>query len=258
MDIVICTLFPEFFDGPLQASVIGRAVIAGTLRVQTLQIREFATNRHNTVDDAPYGGGAGMLMRAPELAAAVTAARAMLPDAAVVLLSPQGAALRQAQVRTLASRPGGMILVCGRYEGVDERFIERYVDYEICIGDFVLSGGEPAAFCLLDAVARLVPGVLGNLASTDEESFSAPRLEYPQFTRPAVFEGLGVPEVLSGGDHGRVANWRRKAAVLRTQARRPDLVARVPVTAQEQRLIDDPSLEVPAWLIPPRHVDDAS
>jgi tRNA (guanine37-N1)-methyltransferase len=147
----------------------------------------------------------------------------------------------------------GMILVCGRYEGVDERFVERHVDLEVCVGEAVLSGGEPAALCLLDAVVRLLPGVLGNASSLEQESFGSDRLEYPQFTRPVAFDGLAVPEVLSGGDHAAVARWRQKAGLLRTIERRPDLLARTPLSAAEQKLLDDRRVEVEAWLYAARH-----
>lgn len=239
----ICTLFPEYFDGPLACSIIGRAIEEGRAEVSRIDIRSFATSKHRVVDDTPYGGGAGMVMRAPELAAATRYARRTAPSGPVVYLTPQGAPFTQARARALAAS-GGMVVVCGRYEGVDERFIERCVDLELSLGDFVLTGGEPAAVAVLDAVIRLVPGVLGNEASSDDESFSRPLLEYPQFTRPARFEGLEVPEVLRSGDHGRVEAWRDRLALARTAARRPDLgdgdaVAEV-VEAEE-------------WMVRPRH-----
>jgi tRNA (guanine37-N1)-methyltransferase len=193
-----------------------------------------------------------MVMRPTELGAAVEAARASNPGAPVILMTPQGRPVSQQLVGELAEG-AGMILVCGRYEGVDERFVERHVDLEVCVGEAVLSGGEPAALCLLDAVVRLLPGVLGNASSLDQESFGSDRLEYPQFTRPVTFDGLGVPEVLSGGDHAAVARWRQKAGLLRTIARRPDLLARTPLSAAEQKLLDDSRVEVEAWLFAARH-----
>jgi len=248
----LVTLFPEFFAGPLSLSIPGRAEAAGAARWAYFNPRDFATNRHRTVDDTPYGGGAGMVMRPAELAAAVEAARAALPGAPVILMTPQGRPVSQPLAGSLA-RGSGIILVCGRYEGVDERFVERHVDLEVCVGEAVLSGGEPAALCLLDAVVRLLPGVLGNASSLEQESFGSDRLEYPQFTRPVAYEGLGVPEVLSGGDHAAVAKWRQKAALLRTVARRPDLLSRSPLTAAEQKLLNDSRVQVEPWLVTPRH-----
>ena len=193
-----------------------------------------------------------MVMRPTELGAAVEAARVSNPGAPVILMTPQGRPVSQQLVGELA-QGAGMILVCGRYEGVDERFVERHVDLEVCVGEAVLSGGEPAALCLLDAVIRLLPGVLGNASSLEQESFGSDRLEYPQFTRPVAFDGLAVPEVLSGGDHAAVARWRQKAGLLRTIARRPDLLARTPLSAAEQKLLDDRRVEVEAWLYAARH-----
>jgi tRNA (guanine37-N1)-methyltransferase len=167
-------------------------------------------------------------------------------------MTPQGRPVGQQLVGELA-RGVGMILVCGRYEGVDERFVERHVDLEVCVGEAVLSGGEPAALCLLDAVVRLLPGALGNASSLEQESFGSDRLEYPQFTRPVSFDGLVVPEVLSGGDHAAVARWRQKAGLLRTIARRPDLLERTPLSGAEQKLLNDPKVEVEAWLYAARH-----
>ena len=248
----LVTLFPEFFAGPLSLSIPGRAETAGAANWSYFNPRDFASNRHRTVDDAPYGGGAGMVMRPTELGAAVEAARVSNPGAPVILMTPQGRPVSQQLVGELAEG-AGMILVCGRYEGVDERFVERHVDLEVCVGEAVLSGGEPAALCLLDAVVRLLPGVLGNASSLEQESFGSDRLEYPQFTRPVAFDGLAVPEVLSGGDHAAVARWRQKAGLLRTMARRPDLLARTPLSAVEQKLLDDRRVEVEAWLYAARH-----
>jgi tRNA (guanine37-N1)-methyltransferase len=251
--IVVVTLFPEFFDGPLRCTVLGRAIAAGVLTVEFVQIRDFATNRHGTVDDSPYGGGAGMVMRAPELAAATTAARAACDGGRVVMMTPQGAPLTQQIAQTLAAR-SSLVVVCGRYEGIDERFVERHVDEELSLGDFVLSGGEPAALTLIDAIARLLPGALGNEASTGDESFSAPTLEYPQFTRPPEFEGIEIPAVLKSGDHGRVARWRRRVSLLRTRHRRPDLYEKLALTDVDRRIEADETLEVEPWMIRRRGV----
>ncbi|TVQ98145.1 MAG: tRNA (guanosine(37)-N1)-methyltransferase TrmD [Deltaproteobacteria bacterium] len=251
MDVRILSLFPEFFDGPLGTSVLGRAIDDRALSVTVHNPRDWATNRHRTVDDNPYGGGAGMLLRATELAEAVQAIR----DAAsgpLIYLSPQGEPFRQEHAAALATLPG-FLLLCGRYEGIDERFIERHVDVELSLGDFVLSGGEPAALCVVDAVARLLPGALGNAASVDEESFAGPLLEYPQFTRPPVFEGLTVPEILLSGHHERIARWRRRLAWLRTRERRPDLLAGAPAEPVPDAADDG---EVPAWLTRPRRLRD--
>lgn len=247
MRFVVVTLFPEFFAGPLSCTVLGRAVEAGVASVEFVSPRDYATNVHRTVDDTPYGGGAGMVMRAPELAAAVARARELAPDARSALMTPQGSLFDQAAARRLSELPA-LILVCGRYEGIDERFVERHIDEEICLGDFVLSGGEPAALVLIDAIVRLLPGGLGNAASATDESFSAERLEYPQFTRPAIFDDLPVPAVLTSGDHGRVAKWRTKVSLLRTLERRPDLVAKRPIERAEQKLLDDVRIEVDPWL----------
>ncbi|MCB9521033.1 MAG: tRNA (guanosine(37)-N1)-methyltransferase TrmD, partial [Myxococcales bacterium] len=204
MRVTFVSLFPEYFVGPMTTSVVGRAVASGALAWDAVSPRDFAVDRHRTVDDTPFGGGAGMVMRAPELAAATRWARSRMSGARVALMSPQGARFEQRHAELLA-REEGLVIVCGRYEGVDERFVEACVDIEISLGDFVLTGGEPAAVCVVDAVARLLPGVLGNAASSVEESFSCGGLEHPQFTRPSAWEGVEVPAVLRGGDHGAVA-----------------------------------------------------
>lgn len=248
------TLFPEFFEGPMSVSIVGRAVESGALGWDTVNPRDLARDRHRSVDDTPYGGGAGMLMKPTVMADAVTAARVLTPNAPVILMSPQGAPFTQSHAAHLAAGEGA-IFVCGRYEGVDERFVERYVDYEVSLGDFVLSGGEPAAFAVADAVVRLLPGAVGNAESVVDESFSAPRLEQPQFTRPKRFEGLTVPEVLTSGDHARVHAWREAASMLRTQARRPDLAAKP--GAQKDLPRAARGLEVPEWCVRPRHLPPA-
>lgn len=248
MRVHLISLFPEFFAGPLEASVLGRAIADGLLDVAMANPRDWAGNRHRTVDDNPYGGGAGMVLRAPELAAAIRSARAQTPGP-VIYLTPQGRPFDQAVAQTLAAAPG-MILLCGRYEGVDERVIEREVDVELSVGDFVLSGGEPAALCVVDAVARLLPGALGNAASPEDESFQSGRLEYPHFTRPAEWEGLVVPEVLTSGHHGRVDLWRSRVAALRTVTRRPDLAVGEAVRPWGEDPLD---AEIPSWLFAARH-----
>lgn len=248
MHISILTLFPEFFQGPLTTSIPARAIAAGALSVDFRNPRDYATNVHRTVDDTPYGGGAGMVIRAVEMDAALQAARAddRVPRH-VVLMSPQGAPFTQETAERLAKLPG-FVVVCGRYEGIDERWIAQRVDQEISLGDFILSGGEPAAFVVIDAVARLLDGAVGNNASIVDESFSQGTLEYPHFTRPITFEGEEVPEILRSGDHGKIAKWRRKVSLLRTQERRPDLWATIELSKSDRKLLDDPRIFVdPRW-----------
>lgn len=246
MHITALTLFPEFFAGPLQVSIPARAIAAGRLSVDYANPRDHAYNVHKTVDDTPYGGGAGMVMRVPEVQGALDDAqsRTDLPRK-VILLSPQGAPLTQATVEELAQEPG-LILVCGRYEGIDERFVTRAVDQEISLGDFVLSGGEPAAFILIDAIARLLDGVVGNQNSIVEESFQDGTLEHPHFTRPLAFEEDEVPEILRSGDHGRIAKWRRKVSLLRTRERRPDLWEKLELSKADHKLLQDSRIPVDA------------
>lgn len=218
----ILTLYPEMFPGPLGLSLAGRALAAGTWSLDTLHIRDFAADRHRTVDDTPAGGGAGMVLRADVLARAVDAARARAPDAPVLAMTPRGAPLCQARVRALAAGPG-VTLVCGRFEGFDERiFAGRDVE-PVSVGDYILSGGEMAALVLLDACIRLLPGVMGAASSGDEESFETGLLEYPHYTRPVDWEGRTIPEVLRSGDHAKIAAWRKNQAEEDTRLRRPDL-----------------------------------
>lgn len=260
MHISVVTLFEDFFDSPLSLSIPARAIEQGHATVDFTDPRSFATNRHQTVDDSPYGGGAGMVMRAAELDAALehlTTEESAEDARPVVLLSPQGRRFNHEYAQGLASGRG-VILVCGRYEGVDERFIDKWVDAELSVGDYVLSGGEPAAMIVIDSVLRLLPGVLGNEESLDEESFSGARLEAPHFTRPRQWEGRGVPPVLLSGDHGRVARWRKKVSVLRTLERRPDMVEQCPLSEGEQKLLADKSLEVPSWLVKTRNFQSGS
>ncbi|MEO0761656.1 MAG: tRNA (guanosine(37)-N1)-methyltransferase TrmD [Pseudomonadota bacterium] len=227
----VLTLFPEMFPGPLGHSLMGKALKEGAWALGTLDIRRFATDRHRTVDDTPAGGGPGMVMKPDVLAAAIDAARREdrredhgQPPRPTLYLSPRGKPFDHAMATTLARAPG-LILLCGRYEGVDERVIEARGLSEVSMGDFVLSGGEIAAMALLDAVLRLRPGILGNAASAEEESFSTGLLEHPQFTRPAVWEGRAIPEVLTSGHHALIARWRRAEAERLTRERRPDLWA---------------------------------
>jgi tRNA (guanine37-N1)-methyltransferase len=222
-DADIITLFPELFPGPLGASVIGRGASAGLWSLQLTQLRDFAMDKHRSVDDTPSGGGAGMVLRPDVLAAAIDAVSHQNDPRPRLLMSPRGKPLTQARVRALAAGPGAVI-VCGRFEGIDERVIEARNLEEISIGDYVLAGGEVAAMVLLEAVVRLIPGVLGAAESHADESFENGVLEYPQYTRPASFEGRDIPPVLTGGDHGKVAKWRREQSEKLTRTRRPDLL----------------------------------
>ena len=220
----VLTLYPEMFPGALGLSLAGKALSAGTWSLETIQIRDFAADRHRTVDDTPAGGGAGMVMRADVLARAIDHAAPQDDPRPKLLMSPRGRPLTQTRVRELAAGAGAVI-VCGRFEGVDQRVIEARNLEEVSIGDFILSGGEPAALVLLDAVVRLLPGVMGNEASGDEESFESGLLEHPHYTRPQEFEGRSIPEVLLSGNHARIAAWRREQAERLTEVRRPDLFA---------------------------------
>lgn len=218
----VLTLFPEMFPGPLGVSLAGKALAAGIWRLDARDIRTHASDRHRSVDDTPSGGGPGMVMRADVLAAAIDAAMPVPDGMPLLLMSPRGRPLDQSLARELASGPG-VLIVAGRFEGVDERVIEARGLKEISIGDYVLSGGELAAMVLLDAAVRLLPGVMGNAASSEAESFSENLLEYPQFTRPALFEGRSIPEILLSGDHARISAWRREQSERLTKERRPDL-----------------------------------
>ena len=221
----VLTLFPEMFPGPLGVSLSGRALRDGLWQLSALDIRDFALDKHRSVDDTPAGGGAGMVMRPDVAAAAIDSAAAHFPGLPRIYLSPRGAPLTQDRVRSL-TRGAGIILFCGRFEGLDQRVIEARELEEISIGDYVLSGGEIAAMVLIDACVRLVPGVLGAEESLSEESFENDLLEYPHYTRPRLWEGREIPEVLLSGDHARIARWRREQAEAVTQERRPDLLER--------------------------------
>lgn len=218
----ILTLYPDMFPGPLSQSLAGRAMADGTWALETVQIRDFATDKHRSVDDTPAGGGAGMVMRPDVLARAIDAAAPESDTRPRLLMSPRGKPLTQARVRQLSEGPGAVIL-CGRFEGVDQRLIDSRKLEEVSVGDYILSGGEIAALVLLDAVVRLLPGVMGNSHSGTEESFENGLLEHPHFTRPTLFEDRPIPEVLLSGNHQKIADWRRAQSEKLTQERRPDL-----------------------------------
>lgn len=237
MRIDVLTILPDMFEPMLSTSIVGRARTGGALDVATHDLRDWTSDRHRSTDDSPFGGGPGMVMKPEPVYRALDEIEAMsdLP-ATVIVLSPQGRRLDQALVRNLAGRRR-LVLVCGRYEGFDERILAR-ADMEISLGDYVLTGGELPAMVLIDAVARLQPGVLGHEESAADESFSEGLLEYPQYTRPASFLGMVVPEVLTSGDHARIARWRRTEAIRRTAERRPDLIARAHLSEDEKRLAE--------------------
>ncbi len=228
--IDVVTLFPELFTPFLEEGLIGRARAEGLLEIAAVNLRGHGLGRHRKVDDEPYGGGAGMVLRPEPLFAAVREREALHRQAGrgswKILLTPQGAPMTQAKARQLAGRGEALLFLCGRYEGFDERVRVGLADEEVSLGDFVCLGGEAAAMAIIEAVARLVPGVLGNPASGVEESFAGEGLEYPQYTRPPEFEGMAVPEVLLSGNHGAIRRWREEQAATRTAARRPDLVGR--------------------------------
>jgi tRNA (guanine37-N1)-methyltransferase len=218
----VLTLYPEMFPGPLGVSLAGKAREEGAWSLATVQIRDFATDRHRTVDDTPAGGGAGMVLKPDVLAAAIDHARALQPECPVLAMTPRGAPITQARIRELAAGPG-VTLLCGRFEGFDERIFEGRAVEQVSLADIVLSGGEPAALAILDACIRLLPGVMGAPSSGAEESFEEGLLEYPHYTRPQEWEGRTIPEVLRSGDHAKIAAWRKRQAEDDTRSRRPDL-----------------------------------
>ncbi len=238
LEVDILTLFPRMCTAYLEESILGKARKAGTIEVEVIDVREHAAGKHRVADDAPYGGGAGMVMKPEPLTEAIEAARARRPGARVVLTSPRGAVLDQRLARALAEA-GRLVIACGRYEGVDER-VRAAVDVEVSLGDFVLTGGELAALAIVDAAARYVPGVLGNESSAGAESFSGDGglLEHPHYTRPPTYRGMQVPEVLLSGDHRRIERWRRRESLRATRERRPDLFARLALTEEDLRLIE--------------------
>ena len=233
----IVTLFPAMFEGPLGESLIGKAREAGHLDVRVHDLRSWAEGRHRVADDTPYGGGAGMVLKVDPVARAIRALRAEAPEARVVLMGPAGAPLDQRGVRRLAAYPR-VVLLCGHYEGIDER-VRTWIDEELSIGDYILTGGELASMVVVDAVARMVPGVVGNAESLREESFETGLLDHPHYTRPRVFEGMEVPEVLLSGHHEKIRRWRRAEALRRTLTTRPDLLDEAPLDEDDRALLDE-------------------
>ncbi|MGH8530293.1 MAG: tRNA (guanosine(37)-N1)-methyltransferase TrmD [Nevskiales bacterium] len=237
MKIAVVSLFPEFVEQVGQWGVTGRALKRGLLSLEVLNPREFAQDRHRTVDDRVYGGGPGMVMQSPVLSAALSAARQVAgAEAKLAYLSPQGEPLTQDLARRFAQLPG-LVLLCGRYEGVDERLIETEVDFELSIGDYILSGGELAAMVVIDTIARLLPGALNDAESAAQESFTDGLLDHPQYTRPENWAGRPVPEVLLSGDHAAIARWRMKQALGRTWLKRPELLEGLGLNAEQQTLL---------------------
>ena len=226
MKIAVLTIFPEMLSGALSVSILGRAIEEGLLDVEAVDIRAFSTRKHKNTDDYPFGGGAGMVMTAQPIVDAVEAVRKRGYTGKCLYMSPRGRTLTQAKVVELAQREDNLIILCGHYEGVDQRAIDLVADEEISIGDYVLTGGELPALVLIDAVARHLPGVLGSEESALDESFAEGMLEYPHYTRPRIYRGLGVPEVLLSGNHAEIAAWRREQALESTKKRRPDLLER--------------------------------
>jgi tRNA (guanine37-N1)-methyltransferase len=255
--ITVLTIFPELFSSFLGASLLGKAIERGLLEVAVRDLREWAADRHHSVDDEPYGGGGGMVMMAPPWISAVRAVAG--PGAWRVLLSPQGRPLTDAVVRELADRPE-LVLLCGRYEGIDERVRLTVVDEEVSLGDFVLAGGEVAAMALIEALARQVPGVVNLASSVLQDSFREGLLDTPHYTRPPVVEGLEVPEALRSGDHAAVAAWRRRAALRATLVKRPDLLREASLGAADRRALEEIAAEegvaLPAELVSAARAED--
>ncbi|MFH1531113.1 MAG: tRNA (guanosine(37)-N1)-methyltransferase TrmD [Pseudomonadota bacterium] len=238
MKFVLLTIFPEYFDSPLETSLLGKAVEKGLVSVERIDPRDYTDDVHRTVDDLPFGGGAGMVMLADPLVRALEDIKTTEPVSRTFLMSPRGAPLTQARAQEIAAMER-VVLVCGRYEGVDQRVIDGgWIDEELSIGDYVLAGGETAALTVIEVTARLLPGVMGNAVSLDEESHGSGRLEYPHYTRPREFRGAGIPDVLLSGHHAEIARWRRSESLRLTRDRRPDLIDRHPLTDDERKLLD--------------------
>ncbi len=237
MDFTVLTLFPELLNAFFDHGMIFRGLEKKLINAQSINIRDFSVDRHNTVDDRPYGGGSGMVMKPEMLQSAILHAKKSRPNARVILMSPQGSSFTQQKAMDMASEKHGLIFVCGRYEGIDERIYTTLVDEEVSIGDYVMTGGELAAMVIIDSVARLIPGVLGSDESSQSDSFTGDRLEYAQYTRPEEFEKLKVPEVLLSGNHEKIRQWRKKSALQRTFLKRPDLFNKTPLSAEEKQIL---------------------
>ncbi len=236
MDFIVVTIFPEMFSPFWDYGIVGRAVKEGKITAVAVNPRDFTTDRHKTTDDRPYGGGLGMVMKPEPLAAAVRSARSRLPEARSVLMTPQGRSLDQEMAKALSCQEA-LILVCGRYEGVDDRLDESLIDLEVSVGDYILTGGELAAMIVMDAVTRWIPGALGGDGSAEKDSFSDGLLEHAQFTRPRSFEGQEVPEVLCSGNHAAIENWRRESALIRTFLKRKDLLEKRGLKPEEREIL---------------------
>lgn len=234
----IFTLFPNMFSSPLSESILGKAVERGLIQIQTIDIRDFALDKHRVVDDTPYGGGQGMVMKVEPVARAIESIKSQASPMWTVYLTPQGKPFTQEVARRLSTQ-SHLLLLCGRYEGIDERVRDLFVDEEISIGDYVLTGGELAAMVIIDAVSRFVPGVLGSDRSAEDDSFYNSLLEYPQYTRPFDFRGRCVPDVLLSGNHSAIATWRRKEALRRTWMRRPDLLSKANLSEEDKEFLEE-------------------
>jgi tRNA (guanine37-N1)-methyltransferase len=239
MRIAVATIFPGIFDSYLNESIIGRALGKGMIEVRVHDVRDYAADRHRTVDDAPYGGGPGMVMKPEPLAGAVEDIKSDGLDTFTIMPTPQGRPFTQGMAEELSRERRRLLFLCGRYEGIDERVREALVDEEVSVGDYVLTGGELPALVIIDAVVRLLPGVVGDGESLKEESFTWGVLDYPHYTRPPEWRGLSVPEVLLSGDHARIRDWRRKEALRRTRKRRPDLLSRVRLSEFDGKMISE-------------------
>jgi len=238
MKFDILTLFPKIFSSPFQESILGKAIEKGLVQIRTVNIRDFTLDKHQVVDDTPYGGGQGMVMKGEPIARAIEWVKSQNPSVWTIFLTPQGKPFNQKMAQELSSR-SHLVLLCGRYEGIDERVRKLFADEEISIGDYVLTGGELAAMVLVDAVSRLLPGVLGSDRSAEEDSFFQSLLEYPQYTRPPNFRGMGVPEVLLSGNHAAISRWRRREALRRTWMRRPDLLGKAILSNEDRELLKE-------------------
>jgi tRNA (guanine37-N1)-methyltransferase len=243
MDIAVLTIFPTMFDSLITHGMVKRAVDKQLLSLSPINIRDFTSDRHRTTDDRPYGGGCGMVMKPDPLAGAIRSAKKKIPQAPVIQLTPQGRSFSQSLARELVSL-GGMILVCGRYEGIDERISLDFIDDEISIGDYILTGGELAAMVVIDAIIRLIPGVLGGSSSAEKESFADNLLEHGHYTRPAEFEGRGIPKVLQSGNHREIDRWRLEASLIRTFLKRKDLLGQRILEKEEIAILKKWALDI--------------